>query len=224
MAQMRKEESGNGTSCEPYQYLYKIVVIGDAGVGKSCLLQRFADSTFDEGSASTIGVDFRIQSIRLGEENVKLQIWDSAGQERYRTVASSYYRGAHGVGIVFDVTQRESFQNVEFWMEELERVEQGGPMQKLLIGNKCDLDEKRRVSKEEAEEFASEMKMKYIETSAKTAENVAEAFTTVTQEIYDKGIRMKGNGIEIENISTGNVTMMKESDEIETLKKKRGCC
>lgn len=169
-----------------YQYLYKLLLIGDAGVGKSCLLRRFADSKYDECLTSTIGVDFKIRTVCLGGEKVKLQIWDSAGQERYRTIASAYYRGAHGVGIVFDVTSKSSFENMQFWIEEIEKNENPN-IRKLLIGNKSDLEEKRCISLKEATDFAYENDMRYIETSAKTAENVVEAFTTVTQEIFDSG-------------------------------------
>lgn len=174
-----------GTGNE-YQHLYKILLIGDAGVGKSCLLRQFADSKYDDCLTSTIGVDFKIKTIQLNGKNIKLQIWDSAGQERYRTLASAYYRGAHGVGIVFDVTNEESFQNVPFWLGEVEK-NQCVDVRRLLVGNKNDLDEKRRISYDQAEELASEHNMNYVETSAKTSENVANAFTAVAKEIFDAG-------------------------------------
>jgi Ras-related protein Rab-1A len=109
------------TSAEQYDYLFKLLLIGDSGVGKSCLLLRFADNTYTESYISTIGVDFKIRDITLGGQDVKLQIWDTAGQERFRTITSSYYRGAHGIALVYDVTDQESFDNIKQWTEEVDR-------------------------------------------------------------------------------------------------------
>ena len=104
-----------------YDYLFKLLLIGDSGVGKSCLLLRFADDTYTESYISTIGVDFKIRTIELDGKTIKLQIWDTAGQERFRTITSSYYRGAHGIIVVFDVTDQESFNNVKQWLHEIDR-------------------------------------------------------------------------------------------------------
>ncbi|KAA8496791.1 Ras-related protein ORAB-1 [Porphyridium purpureum] len=165
-----------------YDYLFKLLVIGDSGVGKSNLLLRFADNTYTESHISTIGVDFKIRTIDLDDKTIKLQIWDTAGQERFRTIAAAYYRGAHGIVITYDITDRKSFENVKSWMDEIgkygsERVN------KLLVGNKCDLVNKRAVETEEGQELADALGMKFLETSAKTAENVQLAFTTMTREI-----------------------------------------
>eukprot|EP00737_Agarophyton_chilense_P002968 gb/GEZJ01003432.1/.p1 GENE.gb/GEZJ01003432.1/~~gb/GEZJ01003432.1/.p1 ORF type:complete len:216 (+),score=31.94 gb/GEZJ01003432.1/:376-1023(+) len=168
-----------------YHYLYKLLLIGDSGVGKSCVLTRFADSTYEDCQTSTIGVDFKIRTIGIEDKRVKLQIWDSAGQERFRTIAAAYYRGAHGVGIVFDITDEKSFQSVEgSWIEEIEN-NSSSPVRMLLIGNKCDLEDEREVQQEEAEALARKYGMSYIETSAKTAENVFEAFATISKEIFE---------------------------------------
>ncbi|KAI0563020.1 ras-related protein Rab-13 [Gracilaria domingensis] len=167
-----------------YHYLYKLLLIGDSGVGKSCILTRFADSIYEDSQTSTIGVDFKIRTIGIDGKRVKLQIWDSAGQERFRTIAAAYYRGAHGVGIVFDITDEKSFQSVEnSWIEEIEN-NTISPVRTLLIGNKCDLENEREVNRDEAEALAKKYSMSYIETSAKTAENVFEAFVTISKEIY----------------------------------------
>ena len=131
-----------------YDYLFKLLLIGDSGVGKSCLLLRFADDTYTESYISTIGVDFKIRTIELDGKTIKLQIWDTAGQERFRTITSSYYRGAHGIIVVFDVTDQESFNNVKQWLHEIDRYACAN-VKKLLVGNKCDLASKRAVPTEQ---------------------------------------------------------------------------
>ncbi|CDJ56879.1 RAS small GTpase, putative [Eimeria maxima] len=165
-----------------YDFLFKLLLIGDSGVGKSCLLLRFADDTYTESYISTIGVDFKIRTIDLDGKTVKLQIWDTAGQERFRTITSSYYRGAHGIVVVYDVTDRESFSNVKNWMHEIERYATEG-VSKLLVGNKSDLTAKKVVSYEEGKELADACNIRFIETSAKNAQNVEEAFHIMASEI-----------------------------------------
>jgi Ras-related protein Rab-1A len=163
-------------------YLFKLLLIGDSGVGKSCLLLRFADDTYTESYISTIGVDFKIRTIELDGKTVKLQIWDTAGQERFRTITSSYYRGAHGIIIVYDVTDRQSFQNVEHWLKEIDKYATGN-VNKLLVGNKSDLQSKKVVTYDEAKEFADKHGIKFLETSAKNSHNVEQAFQTMAAEI-----------------------------------------
>ncbi|KAL8554034.1 hypothetical protein ACS0TY_002317 [Phlomoides rotata] len=130
-----------------YDYLFKLLLIGDSSVGKSCLLLRFADDSYVDSYISTIGVDFKIRTVELDGKTIKLQIWDTAGQERFRTITSSYYRGAHGIIIVYDVTEMESFNNVKQWLNEIDRYANDSVC-KLLVGNKCDLVESKVVSTE----------------------------------------------------------------------------
>uniref|UniRef100_A0A8C6SFH4 RAB1A, member RAS oncogene family a n=1 Tax=Neogobius melanostomus TaxID=47308 RepID=A0A8C6SFH4_9GOBI len=163
-------------------YLFKLLLIGDSGVGKSCLLLRFADDTYTESYISTIGVDFKIRTIELDGKTIKLQIWDTAGQERFRTITSSYYRGAHGIIVVYDVTDQESFNNVKQWLQEIDRYASEN-VNKLLVGNKCDLTTKKVVDYTTAKEFADNLGIPFLETSAKSASNVEQAFMTMAAEI-----------------------------------------
>jgi len=165
-----------------YDYLFKLLLIGDSGVGKSCLLLRFADHTYTESYISTIGVDFKIRTIDLDGKTIKLQIWDTAGQERFRTITSSYYRGAHGIIVVYDVTDMESFNNVKQWLNEIDRYAVENVC-KLLVGNKCDLVAKRQVDYDTAKDFADKLDIPFLETSAKAATNVEKAFLTMAAEI-----------------------------------------
>jgi len=160
----------------------KLVLIGDSGVGKSCLLLRFADDTYTESHISTIGVDFKIRTIQLDGKTIKLQIWDTAGQERFRTITSSYYRGAHGIIVVYDTTDSETFEHVKTWLHEIERYASEN-VNKLLVGNKSDLTTKRQVETEAAKEFADSASIPFLETSAKNATNVEDAFMTMAGEI-----------------------------------------
>jgi len=168
-----------------YDYLFKLLLIGDSGVGKSCLLLRFADDTYTESYISTIGVDFKIRTIQLDGKTIKLQIWDTAGQERFRTITSSYYRGAHGIIVVYDVTEIESFNNVKQWLHEIDRYASEG-VNKLLVGNKSDLISKKQVDAEAAKSLADSLSIPFLETSAKSATNVEQAFMTMASEIKSR--------------------------------------
>ncbi|MCO5579745.1 hypothetical protein L7F22_033605 [Adiantum nelumboides] len=168
-----------------YDYLFKLLLIGDSGVGKSCLLLRFADDSYLESYISTIGVDFKIRTVELDSKTIKLQIWDTAGQERFRTITSSYYRGAHGIIIVYDVTDQESFNNVKQWLNEIDRFASEN-VNKLLVGNKSDLTAKKVVDTQTAKAFADEIGIPFLETSAKNASNVEDAFMTMATEIKNR--------------------------------------
>jgi len=170
------------SAASEYDYLFKLLLIGDSGVGKSCLLLRFADHAYTESYISTIGVDFKIRTIDLDGKTIKLQIWDTAGQERFRTITSSYYRGAHGIIVVYDVTDMDSFNNVKQWLNEIDRYACEN-VNKLLVGNKCDLVHKRVVDTETAKAFAEKLEIPFLETSAKAATNVEKAFLTMAAEI-----------------------------------------
>merc|ERR1712127_647193 len=171
-----------GDECD---HRFKLLLIGDSGVGKSCLLLRFADDTYTDSYISTIGVDFKIRTVELEGKTVKLQIWDTAGQERFRTITSSYYRGAHGIIVVYDVTDQESFNNVKQWLQEIDRYACEN-VNKLLVGNKCDLTNKKVVDYTSAKEYADQLGIPFLETSAKNATNVEQAFMTMAAEIKNR--------------------------------------
>jgi len=164
-----------------YDHLFKLVLIGDTGVGKSCLLLRFADDAFTESYISTIGVDFRFRTVKVEGKTVKLQIWDTAGQERFRTITSAYYRGADGIIMVYDVTSQESFDHVSDWLAEVNRYANEGTC-KLLVGNKSDMEDKV-VTTQSAKDYADSLGIPFLETSAKNATNVEEAFLTMAGEL-----------------------------------------
>mmetsp|Transcript_43556 Transcript_43556/g.50115 ORF Transcript_43556/g.50115 Transcript_43556/m.50115 type:complete len:199 (+) Transcript_43556:143-739(+) len=171
-----------------YDFLFKLLLIGNSGVGKSCILLRYADNAFQENFFNTIGVDFKIKTIHCEDSTVKLQIWDTAGQERFRTITSSYYRGAHGIVIVYDITDRDSFDNVRQWLQEVERYAQDS-VYRLLVGNKSDMENKREVTFEEGAEFAQRMNIPFLETSAKYATNIDDVFEKLAQDIRREAVQ-----------------------------------
>eukprot|EP01127_Copromyxa_protea_P002782 TRINITY_DN12733_c0_g1_i1.p1 TRINITY_DN12733_c0_g1~~TRINITY_DN12733_c0_g1_i1.p1 ORF type:complete len:212 (-),score=42.96 TRINITY_DN12733_c0_g1_i1:80-715(-) len=182
-----------------YSYLFKFIIIGDTAVGKSCLLLQFTESRFQAGHDMTIGVEFGTKTVTVDDTQVRLQIWDTAGQESFRAITRSYYRGAAGALLVFDITRRESFNHLESWLTDA-RQNANESMVTVLVGNKVDMEAKRAVSVEEAKQFAQENGLLYIETSAKTAANVDEAFVSCTQQIYEK---IKTNGIDFTSETSG---------------------
>ncbi|WOK96521.1 hypothetical protein Cni_G05228 [Canna indica] len=168
---------------DEYDYLFKVVLIGDSGVGKSNLLSRFTRNHFALDSKSTIGVEFATRTLQVEGRTVKAQIWDTAGQERYRAITSAYYRGALGALLVYDVTKVKSFENASRWLKEL-RDHADSNIVVMLIGNKTDLRHLRAVTTEDAQSFAETEGLSFIETSALEATNVEKAFQILLAEIY----------------------------------------
>jgi small GTP-binding protein len=168
-----------------YDYLFKLIIVGDSGVGKSCLLLRFVDDAFTDSFISTIGVDFKIKTLRLDGKKIKLQLWDTAGQERFKTITSSYYRGAHGVVLVYDVTEIGSFEHIKNWLNDV--MKSGNEkISKILVGNKCDMVDQRCISQNDGSAFAKSLNIPFIETSAKNDVSIKEIFNIITKEIKDK--------------------------------------
>jgi len=185
-----------------YAYLFKYIIIGDSAVGKSCLLLQFTDKRFQPVHDLTIGVEFGARMITIDGKQIKLQIWDTAGQESFRSITRSYYRGAAGALLVYDITRRDTFNHLTTWLDDA-RQHSNSNMVIMLIGNKTDQESKRAVTKEEGEQFAMDHGLIFMETSAKTSTNVEEAFIQTAKEIYEKiqqgvfDIKNESNGIKI---------------------------
>ncbi|PNH07180.1 GTP-binding protein yptV4 [Tetrabaena socialis] len=212
-----------------YAYLFKYIIIGDTGVGKSCLLLQFTDKRFRPMHDLTIGVEFGARMISIEGKQVKLRIWDTAGQESFRSITRSYYRGAAGALLVYDSTRRETFNHLARWLDDV-RQQAYPNMSIVLIGNKCDLTHRRAVSTEEGAQFAKEHGLIFLETSARTAYNVEEAFMNTAREIYKKvqvgafDVSNESNGIKVgyDGGNTGAQTTAKR--RVGDAKKPSSCC
>lgn len=165
-----------------YDYLFKLLLIGDSGVGKTSILFKFSEDTFSPAFISTIGIDFKIRTIEVDGKKIKLQVWDTAGQERFRTITTAYYRGAMGIMLVYDVSNLKSFENISNWIRNIE-MHATQDVELMILGNKCDIADKRQVSKEKGEQLALQHSIKFMETSAKANINIEEAFTTLARDI-----------------------------------------
>ncbi|CAK9321964.1 unnamed protein product [Citrullus colocynthis] len=206
---------------DDYDYLFKVVLIGDSGVGKSNLLSRFTRNEFCLESKSTIGVEFATRTLQVEGRTVKAQIWDTAGQERYRAITSAYYRGALGALLVYDVTKPMTFDNVSRWLKEL-RDHADSNIVIMLIGNKTDLKHLRAVATEDAQSYAEKEGLSFIETSALEATNVEKAFQTILSEIYRIISKKSLNSEEpaAANIKEGKTIVVGESEA----NTKKACC
>ncbi|KAI0494388.1 hypothetical protein KFK09_024522 [Dendrobium nobile] len=168
-----------------FDYLFKLLLIGDSGVGKSSLLLSFTSNTFDDLSP-TIGVDFKVKMVTIGGKKLKLALWDTAGQERFRTLTNAYYRGAHGIIMVYDVTRRDTFTNLsDIWAKEIELYSTNQDCIKMVVGNKVDKLNARAVTKKEGIDFARECGCLFLECSAKTQSNVERCFEELVLKILE---------------------------------------
>ena len=201
---------------EEYDYIFKVLLVGNSDVGKSSLILRYVDQIWNDVFVPTIGVDFKVKSLEIENKSIKLQIWDTAGQERFRNVISSYFKGAHGILLIFDITSRDSFKELENWLAEVEK-NASTQILKILIGNKCDLEEEREISKDEGEAFAMRNGMQYIETSAKINTNVNEAFEALSKIMVE--YYSKKNSV----INENKTIKMNKGTDI-TIPKKKKCC
>lgn len=194
-----------------YEFLFKLLVIGDTFVGKSCALMRFADDMYVDSHISTIGVDFKIRTIDFNGKICKLQIWDTAGQERFRTICTSYYKGAHGIIIMYDVTNKKSFENIKSWIVECDKYANEN-VEKILVGNKSDMIHERQVKYEEGKEIANKYGLNYFETSAKNNKNINTIFMSVVESKLKKMEILKSKDFNKNNLKF-NLTHPDESNK-----------
>ncbi len=204
------------TKNKDYDYIFKLVLIGDTCVGKSCILVRFSDDIFDDNYVTTIGVDFRFKTMVVKNKVVKIQIWDTAGQERYKAITRAYYKGAKGAFIVYDITRKETFDDIDKWRNELVSS-CNKEVTVMLIGNKCDLEDQREITKEQGEEKAKSFGFSFIETSALSGENLEKGFEMLIKEIYQK-YKVEQRGSDAMDIDGG------EEIKIGKTNNKKKCC
>ncbi|XXG78716.1 hypothetical protein AAC387_Pa08g2603 [Persea americana] len=209
---------------EGEEYLFKIVLIGDSAVGKSNLLSRYARNEFNANSKATIGVEFQTQSVDINGKEVKAQIWDTAGQERFRAVTSAYYRGALGALVVYDISRRSTFDSARRWLEEL-TTHCDTTVVRMLVGNKCDLENIREVSVDEGKQLAEEEGLCFMETSALDATNVKTAFEIVIKEIYNNVSKkvLDSESYKAE-LSVNGVSLVNGNDASKQASNKYSCC
>lgn len=183
---------------DEYDKLYKILIIGESGVGKSSIMMRYCDDTFESCHMSTIGVDFKIKTYVVDNKIYKIQIWDTAGQERFHTITTSYYRGASGILLVYDITDINTFNTLTNWIQDIRDLS-GPDIPIVIIGNKSDLTIKRQISYTQGKEFADINNYQYIECSAKTNNNIDDVFMEIIQ-YMDRKQNQKGNFTHIYDI------------------------
>ena len=195
-------------------HLFKILLLGDSAVGKSCLLLRYCENSFQESHLTTIGLDFRLKTVNFEDKRkIKVQIWDTAGEDRFRAITRNYYRGANGIILMYDVTDQKSFEHIRDWVEKIKEdaVEE---IIIYLVGNKIDLNNKRIITNEEGKKLAAEYNIKYYETSVKNSIGVEEVFLSLIKEMDD--LFLEKNNKEVENPVNFNVKNKN--------KNKKNCC
>ncbi|XP_029902078.1 ras-related protein Rab-19-like [Myripristis murdjan] len=212
-----------------FDFLFKIILIGDSNVGKTCVVQNFKSGVFSERQQNTIGVDFTVRTLDIEGKKVKMQVWDTAGQERFRTITQSYYRSAHGAMIAYDITRRATFDSVTHWIQEVEHYGAANVVL-VLIGNKCDKESERQVRFQEACRLAKEKGiLAALETSAKESQNIEDAFMMMARELMSRNGLTVQQG-EQESSRSPHVLLRTDSRPINgaaaayTAPEKKSCC
>ena len=191
------------------ELLYKILLLGDSSVGKTCFLMRYSDNTFQEIHMSTIGLDYKLKNVQLDDGKiVKIQIWDTAGQDRFRSITKNYYKGAHGIILIYDVTSRKTYENIRNWVTQI-KEEVSEKVTIILVGNKIDDEKNRKVTTEEGQNMAKECGLDFFETSAKSGVNIDSTFNELVKKTVEKYSKVDGKGDKLNNRKSG---------------KKSGCC
>ena len=203
-----------------YEMMFKVVLVGDQFVGKTNIMSKYLKNEFHEDSKATVGVEFGSKQFNIDGHNIKAQIWDTAGQERYKAITSAYYKGAKGAFVVYDITNNTSFESIEKWINDLKGAADKD-LTIIVVGNKCDLEEKRQVAKEKGEEKANKLEVAFMETSAFSGENLDKAFELMIKEVYRK--------CHEEMLAEGDVDIIDEDQGINLAKKNENtegkkCC
>ena len=194
---------------EQKEFIYKILLLGDSSVGKTCFLMRYSDNTFQEIHMSTIGLDYKLKNVQLDDGNiVKIQIWDTAGQDRFRSITKNYYKGAHGIILIYDITSRKTYENIKNWVTQI-KEEVSDKVNIILVGNKIDDEKNRKVSTEEGEKLAKEIGFDFYETSAKTGINIDSTFNDLVKKTVESFSKTNVKGDKLNKKKSGS---------------KRGCC
>ena len=213
--------SNNDENNNSYDMIFKIVLIGDSSVGKTNILSRYISNKYDPNSQSTIGVELSTKNYIFDNNEVKVQIWDTAGQEKYRSITSSYYKGAQGCLLVYDITRKESFDNIDKWFSEL-KSSSDNDINAILIGNKCDLEKERKVTMEEAQKKAKLFNIAFMETSALNGTNVEKAFNELVSSVYKNNKKAFNHEVKIMLEDKGIEINQEKKDERKN--KKNWCC
>ncbi len=193
---------------EQKEFIYKILLLGDSSVGKTCFLMRYIDNTFQDIHMSTIGLDYKLKNVQLENgKMVKIQLWDTAGQDRFRSITKNYYKGAHGIILIYDITENKTFENVKNWMNQI-KEEVSDKVTIVLVGNKIDVEEHRKVKTEQGESMAKDFGIMFFECSAKTGENINGIFNSLVRKVVDNFAKSAESGQKLKNKK----------------KKGKGCC
>ena len=204
---------------EEYEMMIKVILIGDSSVGKTNIMSKYLKNQFNEITKATVGVEFGTKIFTIDNRKIKAQIWDTAGQEKYKAIAETYYKGSKGAFVVYDITRKETFYSVDKWIYDL-NISGDPKINILLIGNKCDLDHKREVFKEQGEEKAKSFGCAFLETSALSGDNVQKAFELMISDIIKKGGDQTLKNEDLDNVEKGHEISLEQTYKNE----KKGCC
>ena len=207
------------SDAEEYEMMIKVILIGDSGVGKTNIMSKYLKNQFMENSKATVGVEFGSKLFNHQGHKIKAQIWDTAGQEKYKAITGAYYKGSKGAFIVYDITRKDTFASIERWVNDL-KATSDQKLTIILIGNKNDLDDKREVSKDQGEEKAKSFGCAFLETSAFSGDNLDKAFELMVKEIYEKFSNSSSEEEEFEAVKKGEDLKVEKATD----KKKKACC
>ncbi len=206
------------------EYLrFKLIIVGDTGVGKTNIIGKYIADSFNENTKSTVGVEFFTKSFKINEDFIKLEIWDTAGQERYKSITSAYYKGSNGALLVYDITRTATFDDIEKWINEVKDVVEG-ELKFVLVGNKCDLENERKVETETALAKAQKLKMPLIETSAFNPKNRQKVFKNILIDVYKNFKKEKKEKTDKKNLNEGIKIDIEEGKQKKEDKKEGGSC